>query len=77
MNRSTQEASKNIGTPDQTSIVIFCLLNQAAESETEIKDFPTYNQLSKLVLFLVAIKCVFKIIAMQVVKISSNSWLQA
>lgn len=57
MNRSTQEASKNTGTPDQTSIVIFCFLNQAAESETEIKDFPTYNQLSKLVLFLVAIKC--------------------
>lgn len=56
MNRSTQEASKNTGTPDYTSIGTFCLLNQGAESETEIKDFPTYSHLSKLVLCLVATK---------------------
>lgn len=46
-------------------LVHFCLLNQRAESETETKDVPTYNQLSELILFLVAIKC---LIAMQVEK---------
>ena len=44
-----------------------------AESETEIKDFPTYSQLSELILFLVAIKCLYKIIAMQVVK--NSFWI--
>lgn len=73
----TMEASNSTGHLIRLLLIQSVFWTKGAESKRRMKNFPTYNQLGELFKFLVAIKCVFKTIALQVMEISSSFCLQA